>query len=264
MDKRTVLAVVLSLAVLFAYQIFFAKPHIPPTAVPAQQQKQAPDQIAKKQPEAIAVEAVAKPVAQKITAQKENPPRDVKVETENYIAVFSTRGAALKSFQLKNYRKECTQCVQDIWPKIKNAVTGNKKPVQGKSGDLIELVSVQENTPYPLALTFPESMNDIIAQSVYDTKASRLDMRKNMNEQQLVFSRTFDHIKVEKIYTFNPDNFSIVLDVKVSNLTNEPLTQVACLNWYEYVDPIESTDRYSNIGPVQLDHEPVLVNVSTK
>ena len=39
MDKRTILAVVLSLAVLFIYQIYFAKPPAPPTTVPIQEAK---------------------------------------------------------------------------------------------------------------------------------------------------------------------------------------------------------------------------------
>lgn len=250
MDKRTVLAVVLSLTVLFAYQIFFAKPHLPPAVVPAEEQTQPTEQIAAKQPDASAVMAAAKPAAKKKTVQKEDLPKDIRIETENYIAVFSTRGAALKSFQLKKYREECTKCFQDIWPQIKNFATGNKKAVPEKSDALIELVDVREDMPYPLALTFPESLNDISADSVYESKAIRLGMTQNKDAQQLVFSRTFDQISVEKIYTFNSDNYSITLDVKISNLTNEPLTQIPYLNWYEYVDPMKNIDRYSNFGPV--------------
>jgi YidC/Oxa1 family membrane protein insertase len=250
MDKRTILAVVLSLAVLFAYQIFFAKPPVPPAGVPAGEQTQTTEQIAAQQPDASAVLATAKPAEKKISVKREDLPRDIRVETENYIAVFSTRGASMKSFQLKNYQEECTKCVQDIWPKIKNFATGNKKPLPERSDALIELVEVQNDMPYPLALTFPESMGDISADSVYESKAVRLDVTQNKDAQQLVFSRTFDQISVEKIYTFNPDNYSITLDVKISNLTNEPLTQTPYLNWYEYVDPTKDVDRYSNVGPV--------------
>ena len=41
MDKRTILAVILSMAVLFTYQIFFAKPPVPPKATPVLESKQA-------------------------------------------------------------------------------------------------------------------------------------------------------------------------------------------------------------------------------
>jgi YidC/Oxa1 family membrane protein insertase len=173
------------------------------------------------------------------------------VETDNYTAVFSTRGAALKSFQLKKYQKECIKCVKDILPAIKNLIDGKKQPDKEKSNELIELVTVQENMPYPLALTFPESTTGITADSVYDADVTGLDMTKDKNQQRLIFSRTFnDGIKVEKIFIFNPENYSIALDVKISNLTDAPITQIPYLNWYEYVDPNQKVDRYSKEGPV--------------
>ncbi|PKN52559.1 MAG: protein translocase component YidC [Deltaproteobacteria bacterium HGW-Deltaproteobacteria-13] len=254
MDKRTILAVVLSLAVLFAYQIFFAKPPAPPKAAPVQESKQVTSDTAtaaKQQPATSAAVSAPKSADKPALAKKEEPPRDIKVETENYTAVFSTRGAALKSFQLKKYNKECTKCADDIYPLMKNFVTGKKQPAKEKSKELIELVAVKENMPYPLALTFPESDTGISADSVYDADAAKLDMTQNKQEQRLVFSRTFNgKIKIEKIFSFNPDNYSITLEVKVSNLTDTPLSQTPYLNWYEYVDPSQPVDSYSKEGPV--------------
>jgi YidC/Oxa1 family membrane protein insertase len=251
MDKRTILAVVLSLAVLLTYQIFFAKPPVPPKAVPVQESKQVSKDTDVKQPESSTVVAAQKLPVKKIASKKEEPPRDIKVETENYTAVFSTRGAALKSFQLKGYQKECTKCTEDIYPAIKNFITGKKQPAKEKNLDLIELVAIQENMPYPLALTFPESLAEITADSIYGVDVTKLDLTKTKKEQRLVFSRTFNgDIKIEKIFTFNPDNYSIALDVKISNLTNAPLTQIPYLNWYEYVDPNKEVDSYSKEGPV--------------
>ena len=99
MDKRTILAVVLSLAVLFTYQMFFAKPPVPPKAVPVQETKQASVDTAVKQPQPTPAVVVSKPAVKKVAINKEGPPRDIRVETGKYTAVFSTRGAALKSFQ---------------------------------------------------------------------------------------------------------------------------------------------------------------------
>jgi YidC/Oxa1 family membrane protein insertase len=251
MDKRTILAVVLSLAVLLTYQIFFAKPPVHPKAAPVQESKQAGSDAAVKQSAPSPVAAAVKPAAKQTIAKKEEPAKDIKVETENYTAVFSTRGAALKSFQLKKYRKECTKCAGDIWPAIKNSLSGVKQPVKEKSNELIELVALNENMPYPLAITFPESDIGISADSVFDADATKLDIIKDKTEQRLVFSRTFNgKVKIEKIFTFNPDNYSIALDVKVSNLTNTPLSQTPQINWYEYVDPKQPVDSYSKEGPV--------------
>lgn len=249
MDKKTILAVVLSLAVLMAYQIFFAPPP-KKQAAPAQELKQATIDTVAITPATPVTAATPKFVPKKTAAKKEAAPKDIKVETENYTAIFSTRGAALKSFQLKGYQKECTKCTADIYPVIKNSLTGAKQPAKSKDKEPIELVAVNEPMPYPLAITFPESAPEIAADSVYDADVSYLDMKNNKENKSLVFSRIFNGIKVEKIFTFNPDNYSITLDVKVSNLTNTPLTQIPHLNWYEYVDPKKAVDSYSSEGPV--------------
>ena len=249
MDKKTILAVVLSLAVLLIYQMFFAPP-VKKQTVPAQESKQVSKDTAAITPATPLTTAAPKFAAKKTATKKEAAPKDIKVETENYTAIFSTRGAALKSFQLKGYQKECTKCTADIYPVIKNSLTGTKQPANLKNKEPIELVVVKEGMPYPLAITFPESAPEITADSVYDADVTNLDVKNSKEQQRLVFSRIFNGIKVEKIFTFNPDNYSIALEVKVSNLTNAPLSQIPHLNWYEYADPKQGVDRYSKEGPV--------------
>ena len=249
MDKKTILAVVLSLAVLLIYQMFFAPP-VKKQTVPAQESKQVSKDTAAITPATPLTTAAPKFAAKKTATKKEAAPKDIKVETENYTAIFSTRGAALKSFQLKGYQKECTKCTADIYPVIKNSLTGTKQPANLKNKEQIELVVVKEGMPYPLAITFPESAPEITADSVYDADVTNLDVKNSKEKQRIVFSRIFNGIKVEKIFTFNPDNYSIALEVKVSNLTNAPLSQIPHLNWYEYADPKQGVDRYSKEGPV--------------
>jgi YidC/Oxa1 family membrane protein insertase len=250
MDKRTILAVVLSLAVLLIYQVFFFKAPVQKQAAPAQESKQASIDTAAKSPVTPITAATKKFAAKQTTVKKEAAPKDIKVETENYTAIFSTRGAALKSFQLKGYQKECIKCTADIYPVIKNSLTGTKQPAKAENKEPIELVAVNESMPYPLAITFPESAPEITADSVYDADVTNLDLKNSKEKQRLIFSRIFNGIKVEKIFIFNPENYSIELDVKVSNLTDIPLTQTPHLNWYQYVDPKQAVDSYSNEGPV--------------
>lgn len=249
MDKRTIIAVVLSLAVLLGYQMFFAKPQAPPTPAATSNQQQTA------QP---AKEAVIKPApAQKTATAKETStksvvaPKDITVETAQYTAIFSTRGGALKSFRLKGYQTDCTECADDIYPRIKNFITGSKEQIPPKNTGLVELVDVKEGMPYPLAITFPESSIDIAPDSVYETSVNKLDMINTKEKQHLVFSQTYDDkIKVEKIFTFNPDNYTISLDVKVSNLTDSPVNQIPKLSWQQYADPNKAEDSYGHDGPV--------------
>lgn len=248
MDKRTILAIVLSLAVLLVYQVFFAKPQIPqqPAVSTSQQTNQTAKEAATNPAVAPQIITVRETSTKSIVA-----PRDITVETAHYTAIFSTRGGALKSFQLKGYQQDCTECTDDIYPRIKNLVTGSKEQLPPKSKGLVELVEVKEGMPYPLAVTFPESSIDIAPDSMYDSKTTKLTLVNTKENQNLVFSQTFDDkIKVEKIFTFNPDNYTISLDVKVYNLTNSPLNQIPKLSWQQYFDPKKELDSYGHDGPV--------------
>lgn len=248
MDKRTIIAVVLSLAVLLVYQVFFAKTPEPPkhTATPAEQTQKVSKETEVKS--GIAKKSV--PV-KKSSTRKTAEIKDIKVETAQYVAIFSTKGGALKSLKLKGFQTDCTECADDIYPRIKNFVTGSNEQPKPKSSAPVELVHVKEGMPYPLAITFPESNTDIDPDSIFETKTTALNLINTSDKQQLVFTQTYDDkIKVEKIFTFSPDNFTIGLDVKVSNLTDSPLTQLPKLSWHQYVDPKQETDSYAHDGPV--------------
>ncbi len=249
MDKKTILAIVLSLAVLSVYQIFFAKPQIPQQQPAANNQ-----QVAEIKKEAGTVTTAApRALAAKVADKKKSTvaPKDIKVETAQYTAIFSTRGGALKSFQLKGYQKDCTECTDDIYPRIKNLFTGSKEQIPTKSKGLVELVDVKAGMPYPLDITFPESSINIAPDAIYESSTTNLDLITAKEKNSLVFSQTYDNkIKVEKTFTFNPDNYTIGLDIKVFNLTDSPLSQIPKLSWHQAFDPKRELDTYGHDGPV--------------
>ena len=147
MDKRTILAVVLSLAVLLVYQFFFVKPPEPQKAAAPQQSA---DQVKNnKTPSSTpaATNGIAKPALKAVAVKPETPARDIKVETPHYTAVFSTRGGALKSLKLKNYYQDCYECTDDIYPRLKGFFTGTKESVKPKTKDFVELVDVRDGMP---------------------------------------------------------------------------------------------------------------------
>ncbi|MFO7570738.1 MAG: membrane protein insertase YidC [Smithellaceae bacterium] len=251
MDKRTILAVVLSLAVLFLYQTFFVKPPVREQAETTLQQtdpKSAPtteparaDQTAK---------TAKAPAARKSAVTTEAPPKDIVVETPHYIAVFSTRGAALKSIQLKNYYRDCVECTDDIFPRIKSFFTGNTYQPQVKTKDFVELVDVREGMPYPLAVTFPGSSADIAPDAVFETAAGRLNLQNGGENQILTFTKSYEDIRVEKVYSFDSKGYTLSLEVRVHNLTQAPITQTPKISWHQYVDPQKVDDSFGHEGPV--------------
>jgi len=251
MDKRTILAVVLSLAVLFLYQTFFIKPQPPQKAAAPQQSVDSikKDNALKSASSQEKVTVLEKPAALEESAKPEAPSRDILVETPHYMAVFSTRGGALKSLKLKDYYQDCYECTDDLWPKIQRLFTGSKDPVKPKTKEFVELVDVQNGMPYPLTVTFPESSTDISPNAAFETAAGKLDLINAKEKQQLVFSRSHGTVKIEKIFTFDPAGYTIALEVKVHNLTSSPITQVPVISWYQYVDPQKVDDSYGHDGP---------------
>jgi YidC/Oxa1 family membrane protein insertase len=106
-ERRVLLAIFLAFLVLYAYQAFFVPP-IPQPAAPAGQA--APPAAVGTAPGT----AAAPPAGAVVPPPPDSPPpstplvgadaeRDVRVETARVVAVFTNRGARLKSWRLKDY-----------------------------------------------------------------------------------------------------------------------------------------------------------------
>ena len=255
MDKRTLLAVVLSIIVLLVYQNFFVKPPVKTAPVPTQQEATIASQAAKPAPAATAAAPAAATIQTATTGRIAAAPavtgteRDVIVETPLYRAVFTTRGAALKSFQLKQYKTAVanSEDIVDIFMRLIGK--GKSKPEEGPK--LIELVHVSEGMPRPLSVSFPDSTVNIPGDGFYEADGSLLDMTQGAESRRLTFAQSYPgELKVEKTFTFHPDKYSFELEVRVHNLGGAPLNQNGGLTWYQYVDPAAPTDSYGHDGPV--------------
>jgi YidC/Oxa1 family membrane protein insertase len=104
MEKRVLIAVFLSFLVIYVYQALMPAP--PPPARPAAGQGVAPtpSQGTPAQTPGTSVSsegATAAPPVTPLVADTEA--RDITVETDDVLAVFSTRGAVLKQWRLKRY-----------------------------------------------------------------------------------------------------------------------------------------------------------------
>jgi YidC/Oxa1 family membrane protein insertase len=210
MNIRTFLAILLSFLVVFGYQYFFAKnletqkqdqTQTQTQAQPGQQQTAAPAAV----PGAPALKA---PVAKAAPAA-----RDIRIETPLYTAVFSTRGGALKSFMLKQY-----------------------KATLAEDSPLIEMVQVQEGSELPLSTAFADSSVNLPGDVLYEADRKELDLTKDAKPGTLVFSLAVPgQYRVEKVYTFNPERYAFDLEVRFQNNTNVALNQNLTMRWSEEV-----------------------------
>lgn len=228
MDKKSILAIVLSLMVLYIYQAFFVKPTLQEQPAPAQKEASVVKKTGGDVPGAQSGAGQTNIISFK--QQKEAEYKDIPMETEGYTAVFTTRGAALKSFKLKKYRE---------------TIDKNSAP--------IELVNVKAGMPYPLTLSFASSDFDILDDALYEAKVEKTDFKHGADAQRLTFTLEYPGaVKIEKTYRFHPGKYDFDLEVKVTNLSRNTLSQVAGLNWHQFVDPQAQTDSYGHDGPISL------------
>ncbi len=234
MDKRTLLAIALSIAVMLLYQTFFAKPPAPPPQAPAPagQEAAAPATTAPAAPTTTVPGTVATPpaapAARALAPESPAVKKDIVVDTPLYHAVFSTAGGGPRSFQLKHYRKTI-----------------------GRDAPPVELVQVQEGMPYPLGISFPDSTVNVPAGGLFETNATAIRLEPGSESQKIAFTQTYPgEIKIEKVFTFHADRYVFDLEVRLYNLSPHPLQQNASLAWTQFADPAAEGDSYGHDGPI--------------
>ena len=102
MEKRLLLAIVLSFGVLFLYQLVF-KPSQQPVSELAADIEKAPEQ---KSVPKLLVKPPETPTEQEFQAAEAETEQDIIVDTPLYRAVWNNRGAQLESWRLKEYKDD--------------------------------------------------------------------------------------------------------------------------------------------------------------
>jgi len=192
MERRVLLAILLSFVVLYAYQALVVKPK--PADAPS-----APAQVAAPAATAPGPAAPAASPSPEIARQSkpvvsESAERDVRVETRDVIAVFTNRGARLKSWRLKHYRDQ-------------------KKQPQ----ELIEPIAGQ---PLPFSLrTSDETANGTINTALYSVVDRRSDTTKPIaSPVDLEFEyRDADGLAVSKKFHIEPSSYVVKVHATVAN-----------------------------------------------
>ncbi len=190
MEKRALLAIILSLMILLIYQEWMSRQYGPPPSAPEEEpaSKQAP----KKAPE---------PRIQPQPKPQQSPPpephrdqkiKEIRVETDHYVAVFTNQGARLKSFTLKHYR----------------ASVGEKSPP-------FEMISPPPGVPYPLGLQLdgPSSWND--GNLIYSVQGSDLRLTGNAKGTLAFEGHGPGGMRLLKQFTFTGSSYPIQLELSV-------------------------------------------------
>lgn len=218
MEKRVLLAIVLSIAVMYGYTMIFPQPKQP---VPAAGQT-----VTVQSPTAQPAPAVvtSPPVQPQVALQQ--VAKDIVVDTDVYHAVISTQNGSLKFLSLKKYRD-----------------------VAGPAGK--EIILYKENDPrnFTLASDYPGLAQEgpiTYAASVDTLQVSGTD-KKSLD----LTATTATGLQLKKTYVFTGNSYAIALDQGIVNSSPAVVSgSVQLLLRNKSEKPKEDAGRYEVFGPV--------------
>ena len=194
MDKRALLGIALSILVLVVYQQFITWYYgVPPEGQVPVAEKNGSEKSAAlpAQPSGTSSTPVpSQTVPAPISATE--AAKEVTVETDNYVAVFTARGARLKSFKLKNFRSSVDE----------------KSPP-------FEIVQTAAGVPLPLGVRWqaptPFEDNDL----VYSVQGSDLKLTGEAKSTLVFQGQTPGGAKISKSFAFSGSAYPIQLEISV-------------------------------------------------
>jgi len=210
MDKKTLLALGLSFLVFLVWSLLFGpKPTDTPTnkqSVPKKEQSQQKDQS---QP---VLEDRPIPTGPKrdLMLETGRDTRDITVETDLYIAVFSGSGPLIKSFKLKKYRSTLE-----------------------KSAPLKELINVKNKDGCGFNLGFSGKNIPNINWLTYKVNRKEIAIRPGDQPKELIYARESpEGIEIQTRFIFYADNYKIDLSVDVNNRSEYLIDDALSLNLF--------------------------------
>ncbi len=243
-SSRVLLAVVLSIILVVAYQELVLKRFFPVTA---QQQQAAEQAKAAKAAQGNAVgsgDAIgtlsnspapgavgsAAATGQQSTAMTPSmalvPERMIEVDSDLYVAVFTTHGARLKSFKLNKYRQNADK---------------NSPPY--------EMVQVPPGGHLPLGVVMTREGNVVDDSDLnYDTNApAQIKTAAGAEATATFVAKNADGTTITKTFTFKPSSYVYTMDVAVSG--GPPPNQIGV----SMSQPLTAHQGYYDIPALEAD-----------
>ena len=197
MERRALIAVVISLVILVVYQEVLLRFVYPPPAPQAESAAPAPNAEPPAAPAPQAAPELTAPAEPARAAGAAAEARHVTVDTELYTAVFTSLGGRLESFRLKRYR---TTVDPDSPPQ--------EVVVPGEGGD------------YPFGVELRGHQNKSDVGVAYHVGGGDLDLKGDATGT-LDFTWESDAGTVIKRFTFRGDRYDFDAQVGARNLSNE-------------------------------------------
>jgi len=215
MERRVLVAIFLSFIVLYAYQAFVVKPAPKPpqgAAVPQTAGRPTPSGATKA---ATPSPAAAAPAVTALVG--DSAERDVRVETRDVIAVFTNRGARLKSWRLKKYLDQ-----------------------ERKPQELIENQLATQPLPFTLSTSDPQ-LDTTLNGALYSSNAAPSAMITSPFDLRFEY-RDAAGIQAVKTFHFVPDSYTVTVRADVTAGTRAITPTIV---WGPAVGDIAEISRYT-------------------
>jgi len=232
MDKRTILAIILTFLVIILWGVIQSKffPSVPTKEVKKEEVAPAEKAVEKKigiKEATLQPRIEAKPPSKK----KVVPKKEVSVETQDYWAVFTNEDAALKDFKLKKYKDRVKE--SSITIKLIQLVEGilGKKIEEPKKPEPLDLVNTKEEEGLPLRLTFNEPRLSPPDEH-WEVNEDQLRLLSKSEKGEITFSKILENgLKVLKRYRFSSDQYTLDLEVEIQNTSSKEMVLPLGMEW---------------------------------
>ena len=236
MEKRVLIAIILSLAVLLLWQALFPPPQPEKTTeiLPEQQRQDAqlPSQVTppeEEQKAAITPSSIPSPQPDRSSLP---PEREIVITTDLYRATFSSHGACLKRFELLGYKnKQPLPEICFIFPF--SLLYGEKEISQDISYK--ELIGNEDMNGCPLQ-TFLKDADGISQHAVFTEDVGFLELGENNPQGTVTFSGTSpEGVILTKQFTFFNDSYYIDYEFSLENSSSIPTEIQPAVGWPQAV-----------------------------
>jgi YidC/Oxa1 family membrane protein insertase len=222
MEKRLLLAIVLSFLILVLWQVVFVKKQLPPEPTPeivAETEKKLERILPEEEsPPSAALEPLDK---EEIRPLSEESEEEIRIDTSLYQAVWSNRGAVLKSWRLKAY-KDAT-------------------------GEYLELISVlsDEIKKYPFHLDTGEPEFDRLINSALFTFSSHSLELGEGQRGEIHFEYADERgTRVQKIFSFVEGTYDFDVHIQVWKNGQEIDPRILWGPGFSNIPPEEQRKRF--------------------
>jgi YidC/Oxa1 family membrane protein insertase len=190
MEKRAFLAILLSLLILVAWQEWMSRFYPAPPEPQPPAERKSPERAPTEQPAPQA--PVPSPKSTPVSPGESV--KDITVETDDYLAVFTPQGARLKSFRFKHYRA--------------SADPGSPS---------YELISTAPGVPLPLGMRWNGTAPVDDANLIYNASADGLKITGQAKQTLTFRGQAPDGSMAEKSLTFTGSGYVIELQAAVNS-----------------------------------------------